>query len=776
MNDPKEALYYVDGVDVPETPPAREIDQEPWGETSVVGKPLPRIDAYERVSGTAVYPADMSLPRMLYGAILRCPHPHAVVRSVDTSAAEGMPGVHAVLSGFKPDSRATRPHSELIRTNLFNTRCRYEGETVAAVAADSPYRAHDALRAITVDYEVLPFVADERRALEPDAPKVREAGNQVSDTQRYERGDVEQGFSEADLVLEEEYRCECEIHTPMEPHGCVARWDGDSLTLWESTQGVYTIQTQVAAALGVPLSKVRVVNHYMGGGFGSKLTTGRYTLIAALLAKETARPVKLVLTREATFLAVGNRPPANMRLKAGVKRDGTLTALEFSGTGTGGSQRAGGTSLLDWLIRDLYLCPNVRTDTTDIYVNAGPARPFRAPGHPQCAWALEQMMDALAEAIAMDPVELRLRNVPTVSQGRGDIPYTTTGLRECLEEGARSFEWQDGKNAVATQGSDNHVRRGMGMASGLWVAGGGGPPSTAIVKIYSDGSTNLNMGASDIGTGTKTVMAMVVAEELGISPEDVQVEWADTGSTQYATASGGSKTVPTESPAVRAAAIDVKRQLLELAAGELEVDASLLTLVDGKVIAGGESPKETEISALRSLRRRGNLTGIGYRGPNPSGKAVNPFAAQFCEVEVNTRTGEVNILRFLGAHDSGRVLNLLTYRNQVFGGITMGIGYGMTEQRVLDVDQTGKMVNKNWHDYKLPTALDVPADMTCVPVDLNDTEANTTGAKGIGEPATIPTAPAIANAIFNATGVRVTDLPIDPTKLVSALAAARGED
>ena len=432
--------------------------------------------------------------------------------------------------------------------------------------------------------------------------------------------------------------------------------------------------------------------------------------------------------------------------------------------------------MLDWLIRDLYLCPNVRTDTTDIYVNAGPARPFRAPGHPQGAWAMEQMMDALAEAIEMDPVELRLRNVPTVSQGRGNIPYTTTGLRECLEEGARSFEWQDSKNAIATQGSDSHVRRGMGMASGLWVAGGGGPPSTAIVKIYSDGSINLNMGASDIGTGTKTVMAMVVAEELGVSPDDVQVEWADTGSTQYATASGGSKTVPTESPAVRAAAIDVKRQLLELAAGEMEVDASLLSLADGKVIAGGESPKEVEISALRNLRRRGNVTGIGYRGPNPSGKAVNPFAAQFCEVEVNTRTGEVNILRFLGAHDSGRVMNLLTYRNQVFGGITMGIGYGMTEQRVLDVDQTGKMVNKNWHDYKLPTALDVPTDMTCVPIDLNDTEANTTGAKGIGEPATIPTAPAIANAIFNATGVRVTDLPIDPTKLVSALAAARGED
>jgi xanthine dehydrogenase YagR molybdenum-binding subunit len=684
-----------------------------------------------------------------------------------------MAGVQAVITGFTPDDRATRQHSELIRNNLFNTRCRYEGEAVAAVAAENPYLAQDALRAIKVEYDVLPFVADERRALEPDAPQVHEAGNQVSDTQTYERGDVEQGFREANVVLEQEYRCECEIHTPMEPHGCVASWDGESLTIWESTQGVYNVQTQVAAALGIPLSRVRVVGHYMGGGFGAKLQAGKYTFLAALLAKQTARPVKLTLTREETYLAVGNRPPSNMRLKAGVKNDGTLTALEFSGTGTGGAARAGGTSLLDWLIRELYVCPNVRTETTDIYINAGPARPFRAPGHPQCAWALEQMMDALAVAVDMDPVQLRIKNVPTVSQARNGIPYTTTGFHQCLEEGARAFAWEQTRNEISREGRDSHVRRGVGVAGGAWAAGGGGPPSTAIVKIYSDGSINLNMGASDIGTGTKTVMAMVVAEELDVAPDVVQIEHADTGTTQYATGSGGSKTVPTESPAVRAAAIDAKEQLIELAASEMEVDASAITLSDGKVIADGDTPRELNISALRSLRRRGNVTGIGYRGPNPSGKAVTPFAAQFCEVEVNIRTGEVNVVRFLGAHDSGRVMNLLTYRNQVFGGITMGIGYGMTEQRVLDVDQTGKMVNKNWHDYKLPTALDVPADMTCIPIDLHDTEANTTGAKGIGEPATIPTAPAVANAVYHATGVRVTSTPIDPTKLIQALTEAR---
>ncbi len=772
MIDPVEAHYHLHGLEVPETP-AQDGDPEPWGETNVVGKPLARVDGYERVSGTAVYPADIVLSRMLYGAILRCPHPHAVVTEMDTSAAENMPGVQVVISAFTGEHPAMAQHTEYIRTSLFNPRCRYEGEAVAAVAADDPYIAQDALRAINVEYDVQPFVVDERRALEPGAALVHGEGNQVSPTQTYERGNIDDGFTEADVVLEESYRCECEIHAPMERHGCVARWDGDSLTIWESTQGVYAVQAQAASALGLPLSKVRVIGHYMGGGFGSKLQAGKYTMAAALLSKQTARPVKLVLTREETLLATGNRPPTNMRIKAGVKRDGTLTALEFSGTGSGGAYPAGGTSALDWLVRDLYLCRNVRCDTTDIYINAGPARPFRAPGHPQGAWALEQMMDALAEAIDMDPVELRVKNVPTFSQARpGNPPYTTTGFRQCLEQGAEAFGWTTARAAGRGEGN---IKRGVGVAGGLWAAGGGGPPSTAIVKIFRDGSVNLNMGASDIGTGTKTVMAMVVAEELGVNPDDVQIEHADTGTTAFASSSGGSKTVPTESPAVRAAAIDAKNQLLDIAAQEMEADRSTLRLEAGKIISSDDSAEEIDIAQLRGLGRRGNITGIGYRGPNPSDKAVTPFAAQFCEVEVNTKTGEVKILRFLGAHDSGRVMNRITYQNQVVGGITMGIGLGMTEQRVLDADQSGKMVNKNWHDYKLPTALDVPADIAVVPIDLGDTDANTTGAKGIGEPATIPTAAAVANAIYNATGARMTDTPIDPTKLVQALDARRGE-
>ena len=372
----------------------------------------------------------------------------------------------------------------------------------------------------------------------------------------------------------------------------------------------------------------------------------------------------------------------------------------------------------------------------------------------------------------MDPVELRLKNIPLHSQARpGNPPYTTTGLRECLVEGAKAFNWQETRRKTREE-VNGHVSRGVGMASALWVVGGGGPPSTVIVKLLSDGSVNLNMGASDIGTGTKTIMAMVVAEELGVKLDAIQIENADTGTTQYATSSGGSKTVPTESPAVRAACISVKQQLLQMAAEDLKVDASGLFIRNGEVLSSDDTSKRIKVSDISGLKKQGVLVGIGYRAPNPVDKITNPFAAQFCEVEVDMKTGEVKILRFVGVNESGRVMDRLTYDNQVFGGITMGIGLAMMEKRILDGGQTGKMLNRNWHDYKIPTALDIPAEMVSVPLDLPDTEANTTGAKGLGEPVTIPTAPAVANAIYNATGVRVTTTGMTPVQLCEFFAQA----
>jgi xanthine dehydrogenase YagR molybdenum-binding subunit len=295
-----------------------------------------------------------------------------------------------------------------------------------------------------------------------------------------------------------------------------------------------------------------------------------------------------------------------------------------------------------------------------------------------------------------------------------------------------------------------------------------------VLRLHSDGSVTLNMGASDIGTGTKTVMAMVVAEELGVEPDSIQIENADTGTTQFATPSGGSKTVPTESPAVRQAAIELKRELMDWAAEELGVELSQLDY-QGEEIVTRDGARKIRVRDLQKLNRRGVAVGVGYRGPNPEGKAVCPFAAQFCEVEVDTLTGEVKILRFLGAHDSGRVMDRLTFDNQVYGGIVMGIGLGMTEARVLDHGQTGKLCNKNWHDYKLPTALDVAPEVASLPIEMDDPEANSTGSKGLGEPVTIPTAAAIANAVYDAVGIRVTETPINPVQLSRLLADQRRE-
>lgn len=761
----KDGRYFLRGP-LPSTPlPTQE--QPPWKETEVVGRALPRVDGYERVSGSAVYPSDVSLPRMLYGAILRCPHAHARVKLVDTTRAEGMPGVHAVISSATPDAQLGWRHSGRgPLTQTFDSHCRHEGDEVAAVAAETPYQAWDAIRAVEVEYETLPFVVDPEEALEPGAPLVHEEGNAV-DPMVYERGDVEAGLAAADVVVEETYRTPCELHTTMELHGCVARWDGDRLTVWESTQGVYGVQGGLAAVFGLPLGSVRVIGHYVGGGFGSKLQPGKYTVIAALLARRAARPVKLFLSREETMLCVGNRPAAVMKVRAGARKDGALTALDLEVTASGGAYTAYGTGLVDWQFRDLYRCDNVRSVQRNTYTHAGTARPMRAPGHPQGSWALEQALDALAERAGVDPVELRLRNLPELSQGREGIPYTSNGFGDCLREGARAFGWTEARRR---SGGDGPLLRGVGVAGCTWVVGDGGPPATAIVKLFADGSVNLNMGASDIGTGTKTVMAMVVAEELGVSPERIQIEHADTATTQFATPSGGSKTVPTEAPAVRAAAIDCRNQVLAMAARQLGLPAAELRLAQGAVVSRSDDATRIEIGAIEEFQQAMLVVGVGYRGPNPEGKATCPFAAQFCEVEVNRRTGEVRVVRFVAAHDSGRVMNRMTYENQVGGGITMGIGLGTTERRVLDRRQTGKMVNRNWHDYKIPTAMDVPEEILTVPIDPGDVECNTTGAKGLGEPVTIPTAAAIANAVRNATGIRVTETPLNPTRLAEMLA------
>ncbi len=763
-------LYFWDGP-LPETQAPAATPPEPWGETTVVGKPIVRVDAYDRVSGSAVYPSDVVLPDMLHAAILGCPHAHAMVKKVDTGAAEKMPGVRAVLADGMPGTSVPWFGGRGgFASRLFDSHCRYDGDEVAVVAADTIYQAWDGVRAIKVDYEVLPNAVTVEEALTPGAAPIRDGGNKPQAPQPYQRGDVEAGFKSADVVVEHTFHTPCELHNPMELHGSVAKWDGPRLTVWESTQGVYAVQAGLARALNLPLANVRVIGHYMGGGFGSKLETGKYTVMAALLARKTGRPVRLFLPREQVCRTMGNRPGDAITLKAGARKDGTLVALQSSAIGSGGAYSESGTGI-DYVIRELYKCPNVRCESTNVFINAGPQRAFRAPGHPQGAWVLEITLDELAAKLGMDPIELRLKNITTVSQSReGNPPYTSTGLAECLREGAKAFGWTEARGRAPLP---SHVKRGVGVAAGMWQGGAGSPPSTIIVKLFADGSANLNMGAADIGCGTKTWGAQIVSEELGVPVDRISIEHADTGTTQFATPSGGSKTAPTESPAIRAAAIDVKQQLLAMASEHLKLPPADLVLRGNEVIAKSDPSKKVALGQIPAFGRRALIVGVGYRVPNPPGKATNPFGAQFAEVEVNTKTGEIKVLRFLGAHDSGRILNLKMFQNQIFGGITMGIGFGLTEERVLDAGQLGRLLTANLHDYKLPTALDAPADKSVVVVDPHDNEFSSTGAKGVGEPATIPTAPAVANAVYHATGLRLTDAPMSPARVVQALAAAK---
>jgi xanthine dehydrogenase YagR molybdenum-binding subunit len=747
-------------------PPQEKI--EPWGETRIVGKALPRVDAYERVSGAAQYTYDVLLPDMLHAAILRSPHAHAMVKTIDTSAAEKMPGVVAVLTQNSPGANIPWYGGRTAQSKLFDPHCRYEGDEVAAVAARTPYQAWDALKAIKVTYEELPFVIDQESSLKAGAPKLHESGNSTGDPRVTKRGDVAKGFADADVVLEETFYTNFQIHVPMEAHGSVVKWDGDKVTIWDSTQGVYdAVLLPFAGTMGMPVNSIRVIGRYFGGGFGAKLELGKYTVIAALLARKTGMPVKLMLSREETLLAVGNRPDAKMTMKAGVKKDGTLTALQLTNIATCGAY-SGGTGV-GYQVSELYKCPNVLVSESTFYINAGRARAFRAPGFPACSWALEQMMDMLAEKIGMDPIDLRLKNFAEVSQTR-NMPYTSDGLRECLTQGAKAFGWREAR-AAAKSGS--YIKRGFGVAAGMWQGGNGSPPYTAEVRMFSDGGVTIKTGAMDIGTGTKTVACMVAAEELGIPLESIRIINADTAVTPYGQSSGGSMTLPGLMPAVRRGAWIVRRQVFGWASENLGVPVEDLELKNGSFVSRTNPDKKRTVEELMRTHGVRDVIGIGNRDPNPTNKAVNPFGAHFAEVEVNTKTGEVKVVRLLGANESGRVINRKTFDNQVFGGMTQGLGYALTEKRVLD-RQTGKRCNANLHDYKIPTALDVPADHQVLAIDPKDTECNIVGCKGLGEPAHVPSAAAIANAVYDAIGVRPAQGPIEAKTILELLSKKRG--
>ena len=712
------------------------------------------------MTGEAKYASDILLPNMLYGRILRSPHPHATLKNIELGQAEKLPGVKAVISAFNTDP--IRWHGSSF---LFDRTVRLVGDEVAAVAAVDEETASDALEMIKVEYENLPFVTDVEEAMKPGAPRLWPDGNLVGNKPTiYERGMVAKGFAEADAVVEETFRTQTELHSCLETHGSVAAWEGDQLTVWDSTQAIFNVRDALAFALNMPANHVRVIKHYMGGGFGSKLELGKYTVIAALLARRTSRPVKLFLTREEDQMNTGNRPATIQHVKIGVKKDGTLTAIELKSFNANGAYLGGAGCGAPY--REMYLCPNVRTEEYAVYINAGRSRPARAPGHVQGTFGLESMMDILAKRIGMDPLELRKKNYAAVNQAQATPkPYSAKLLDRLYEEGAKKVDWWN-RDKRRNSSTSPTKRLGVGMASQIW-GGGGGPPSYALVKINRDGSVNVFSGTQDLGTGTKTIIAQIAAEELGIPVTEVAVDIGDTETCPFSGSSGGSTTAASVGPAVRTAAADARLQLFEYAALDLKVKPEELGARRGKIFVKSDPQKSMGFKEV--ARKAGNnmVIGKGFRGPNPDGYSLNTFGVHFAEVEVDMETGKVTVLRHVAAHHSGRAFNPLTMTNQILGGVIQSMGYALSEERVLD-PATGIPLNMNLENYKPMTALDTPVIEPIVLTQV-DEHCNPLGGKGIGEPPRIPAAAAIANAVADAIGVHIKEIPVTPDKVLAAL-------
>jgi CO/xanthine dehydrogenase Mo-binding subunit len=718
------------------------VEQWPAGPLETVGRPAPRIDGAERARGEAVYTADLKLPGMLHAAVLRSPYAHARAKRIDLSPAVVAPGVRAAIGPGDLEDLTEEPG--------------YPGAPVAAVAADSYGQARAALDLIEIEWKELDPLLD------PDEAVRR--GALIDEPERYERGDFERGLAEADVVVEAEYRTQTVLHNPLETHQSVCLWKGDRLDVYISTQFIWGVRSEIAERLGIPEDKVRVVCHYMGGGFGAKNHPEAQTFIAAELAKRTGRPVRCALTRREENLSAGNRHATIQRLKAGARADGTLTALggEFV-------MAVGWRGFKSWTagpMKMLYDCPNVFTVEYGARLNTGPNAAFRAPGFVEGTFGLECLLDELAAKLEIDPLEIRRRNHADVDLV-DDRPFSSKNLIECYRRAEP--HWERREQVKAT--SDRVWKRGVGLASQIWF-GGGGPPSYAWVRVGSDGRASVITAMQDIGTGTKTVMAQIAAEELGLPLDRVEVSLGDSARGPYASISAGSSTTPSMGPAVRAAAHDAARQILEIAAQRFHVEERALSLKDGKIVSadGGSWALEE----LTGLLEDAQILGKGARGPNPTGMRVLTFGVQVAEVAVDVETGEVRVQRIAAIHDVGRVINPLGASSQVEGGIIQGIGHTLSEQRLLD-PESGQVLTQSLDAYKLPTIADVPEIVTEL-VDVPDEHLTNLGAKGLGEPPIIPVAAAVANAIRDATGADVRSLPITREEMLRALREAEARE
>ncbi|HEY3050934.1 MAG TPA: xanthine dehydrogenase family protein molybdopterin-binding subunit [Gaiellaceae bacterium] len=716
------------------------LEQWPAGPREIVGRPARRVTGPLRARGQTRYTADLRLPGMLHAAVLRSPHAYARVKKISLEGALAAPGVRAAVGPGDVDALTDKPG--------------FQGQAVAALAADTIAQTRAALELVEVEWDV------RKPLLDPDEAARR--GQLVGEASRYERGDVDRALVEADVVVEAEYRTQTVLHSSFETHQSVCEWRGDALDVYTSTQYIWGVRDEVASKLDMPPDKVRVVCEFMGGGFGSKNGAGDYTYIAAELAKRTGRPVRCALTRREENLATGNRNATIQRLTAAAKSDGTLLGL--AGEFVNATGWDGWAAPTDGPMQMLYDCENVRTVLYPAKINTPPMKAFRAPGFVEGTFGLECLLDELAAKLDMDSLEIRRLNY---AHSTNDRPFSSKNLMECYGRAEQHWRRRDEVRAR----SEGPWKRGVGLASQIWY-GGGGPPSYAWVRLGSDGRATVITAMQDIGTGTATAMTQIAAEELGLPIDRVDLVLGDSARGAYASISAGSSTTPSMGPAVRSAAADAARQVIEIAAQRYDEEERALSVAGGKVVSadGGSWPIEEVVGLLEDAQ----ILGKGARGPNPTGMQVLTFGVQVAEVAVDVETGEIRVERVAAIHDVGRVINPLGASSQVEGGIIQGIGHTLSEDRLLD-PASGVTLNPTFDAYKLPTIADVPEIVTEL-LDIPDEHLTNLGSKGLGEPPIVPTAAAIANAIRDATGADVRSLPITREEMLRALREAREQE
>jgi xanthine dehydrogenase molybdenum-binding subunit len=751
-------------------------------EFSVIGKKTPKLDALEKATGKAVYGHDLQVPGMLHGKILRSRLPHARIRNIDVSKAKKIIGVKAVITAS--DLKNVKGMGFLQDNPILKAgKVRSIRDEIAAVAAIDERIAEEAVAAIEVDYEELPAVFDPEEALREGAVLIHEEKktNLLPVRIEFSHGDVEKGLRESDFVVESVFRLPFVTHCCMEPGFCLASFDlAGKLTVWSTTQQPFLMLNDLSRILGIPGNKIRVVQPAIGGAFGSKLDTYPHEAIAILLARKTGKPVRVAFNRLDEFIACPTRQPMIIKMTQGCTREGKLKVriadlLLDNGAYTSWGATTPGVALTS--ISSLYHVENISFASRSVYTNNFYASAMRGYGNPQATFSIECSLDMLAETAGIDPVELRLKNAvqPNEVTPQG-FKITSCAHEECLKTAREKIGWTGSRKAGSNVG--------IGFASLFHVGGGAriykSDGCGAIVRIDDFGKITLITGANESGQGSETTMALIVAEVLGADINDITVINSDTDIKPWDVACHASRTTFIGGNAALKAAQDAKRQLLELAAEQLKTSPEKLVLKNGSIFAEDDPAKSMPIArAVRSAHfKAGGKMIVGQYFYDPPNEMVDPktqvgnlsaawaFGTQAAKVEVDPETGKVKLLKFVAVHDVGRTIHLLGLEGQIEGGVAMGAGYALSEELVM---KKGVPQNPNFLDYKLMTAADMP-EVEIHLIETNDPEGPF-GAKGIGEAGAICAPPAIANAVADALGIRITDLPITPEKVLKALRA-----